>query len=160
MKNILLLILAMVVAVETYFLFKPVDTAIEKYKIDRSYSQNLVDNYQQRLQSAYGQNASDSITRSMYFPKVVLDALCRDIKKLPGKNTEKGFRIYLGEYGTFDRNGNLHPDRAKRITAILSASVKPDTIGSIFKLYNGPIETLQHYNYPEICPSVCSDGGM
>lgn len=157
MKNLIIGLLAIAVLVEAYFLFfAPPRKAIEQYKIPIPYAQSLIKNFQE---SAQLKDSTVELTQNIFFPKVLLDALCHDIKKLPGKNSDKGFRIYLAKYGKLDSDEKEIPDLEGKLTVVLKASSKVRDIPINGQAIVEPTpQGVYAYNYGELCPRMCDDG--
>ena len=157
MKNLIIGLLAIVVSAESYFLFfAPPRKAIEQYKIPIPYAQSLIKNFQETAQF---KDSTVDLTQNIFFPKVLLDALNHDLKKLPGKNSDKGFRIYLAKYGTVGADGKEIPELEGKLTVVLKASSKVRDIPINGQQAIPPAQNgVYAYNYGELCPRMCDDG--
>lgn len=157
MKNFIIVLLTIAVLVQAYFLFfAPPRKAIEQYKIPISYAQTMIRNFRA---SPVGADSTVELTQSVFFPKILLDALCYDLKQLPGKNADKGFRIYLAKYGNVDAEGKEIPDLENKLTVILKASSKVRDIPINGQQMIAPAQNgVYAYNYGELCPKMCDEG--
>lgn len=156
MSTFLILFLSAVVIVQGYLLFYRKNEA-DKYKIKKEMAQELMKNYRADPHI----NHDPEFSRSVFFPKVVIEALLSQMRLLRGSSADKGVKIYFIKYADSETGEKDEKQKVQigKHSLVLKAALRPhsETPTARTLMRTTQSQEPDYFNYGELCPAVCDE---